>query len=206
MKSPVADAARRRTQAGLSLIELMVALLIGVFMIGGAIAVYMKARDAFAITDATARLQENARYALSVIETDVRMANYWGLNNRPDFITANGSSTFPTGCGSTFATDAANFVTGTNNTYSLACAASAGGAQTLTDVLIVRHASATRMPYTTSPIPAADRDKVLIVSSRTAGEIFVPKDLSNWIPPDTSFLVARRPSVTCGRCWSALIT
>ena len=28
---------------------------------------------------AAARLQENARYALAVIEQDLRMANYWGL-------------------------------------------------------------------------------------------------------------------------------
>lgn len=180
MKPQDVSAARR--QAGLSLIELMVALVIGLFMIGGAVAVYMKARDAFAVTDATARLQENARYALSVIESDVRMANFWGLNNRADFITVDGSSTFPAGCGANFATDAANFVTGSNNSYALSCAASSGGAQPNTDVLVVRHASATRMGYTASPIAAADRDKILIVSSRTSGQIFVPKDLSNWIP------------------------
>jgi type IV pilus assembly protein PilW len=170
-----------RVQTGVSLIELMVALVIGLFMIGGAITVYLKARDTYATTDATARLQENARYALSMIESDVRMADFWGLNNRWDTVTPDGTSTFPASCGAGFATDATNYLTGTNNTYTLTCVASGGGAQANTDVLITRHASATRLGYTTSPIPAADRDRVLVVTSRTTGEIFVPKDNANWI-------------------------
>jgi type IV pilus assembly protein PilW len=171
-------------QCGVSLIELMVALVIGLFMMGGAITVYLKARDTYATTDATARLQENARYALSVIETDVRMSDFWGLTNRYDAITADGSSTFPTSCGANFATDATNYVTGTNNTYSLSsstCAAYGAGAQSNSDVLITRHASATRLTYTASPIAVADRNRVLVISSRTAGDIFVPKDNSNWV-------------------------
>jgi type IV pilus assembly protein PilW len=174
---------RREPQLGVSLIELMVALVIGLFMIGGAIAVYLKAQDAYATTDATARLQENARYALGIIESDVRMANFWGLNNRPDFITANGSSAFPSDCGTTFATDVDNFLAGTNNTYSLSCGALGGGAVTGSDVLVVRHASATRITPQATPVAAAERDRVLVVSSRTAGQIFVPKDISNALPP-----------------------
>jgi hypothetical protein len=78
-------------------------------------------------------------------------------------------------------TDTTNYVEGTNNTYSLTCAASGGGAAANSDVLVARHASATRLGYTASPIPAADRDRVLVVTSRSAGEIFVPKDNANWI-------------------------
>jgi type IV pilus assembly protein PilW len=174
---------RHQSQRGVSLIELMVALVIGLFMIGGAIAVYLKAQDAYATTDATARLQENARYALGVIESDVRMGSFWGLNNRPDFITANASSAFPAACGATFATDVDNFLTGTNNTYSLACAATAGGAAANSDVLIVRHASANRITPQASPVATAERDRVLIVTSRMAGQIFVPKDIANALPP-----------------------
>jgi len=171
-------------QRGVSLIELMVALVIGLFMMGGAITVYLKARDTYATTDATARLQENARYALSVIETDVRMSDFWGLTNRYDTITTDGSSTFPSTCGATFATDATNYVTGTNNTYSLpssTCGGYGAGAQANSDVLVTRHASATRLTYTASPIAVADRNRVLVITSRTAGDIFVPKDNSNWV-------------------------
>jgi type IV pilus assembly protein PilW len=171
-----------RRARGVSLIELMVALVIGLVMIGGAITVYLKARDTYTTTDATARLQENARYAIALIESDVRMANFWGLNNRADFVKANVASAFPTGCGANYATDAYQYLAGTNNAYSLACAASGGGARPGSDVLIVRHASATRVTPQAALVPTADRDRVMIVSSRTAAEIFVPKDISNGIP------------------------
>lgn len=179
--NPLATCSPRNAR-GVSLIELMVALVIGLVMIGGAITVYLKARDTYATTDATARLQENARYAIALIESDVRMANFWGLNNRPDFVKVNAASALPTNCGATFASDVNRFLSGTNNTYSLACAASGGGARAGSDVLLVRHASATRVTPQSALVPAADRSRVMIVSSRTAAEIFVPQNTSNSIP------------------------
>ncbi len=174
-----------RHAAGVSLIELMVALTIGLVMMGGAVTVYLKARDTYATSETTARLQETGRYALGIIESDVRMANFWGLNNRADFVTANGSSVFPV-CSTitNWATDAVNYIGGNNNGYALPCAASGGGASTNTDVLISRHASATRLPAQdpATALPAANLDRVMIVSSRTAGQIFVPKDISNKVP------------------------
>ena len=65
--------------AGLSLIELLVALAIGAVLIFGATQVYVDSRNAYGVNETVARLQETARYAMSVIESDVRMANYWGL-------------------------------------------------------------------------------------------------------------------------------
>ncbi len=75
-----------RLQRGLSLVELMVALAIGAFLLAGAISVFGKTRDLYRTNDATARLQETARYAMSTIEADLRMANYWGLMSRADLI------------------------------------------------------------------------------------------------------------------------
>ena len=169
--------------AGVSLIELMVALTIGLILVGGAITAYLKARDTFAATEAAARLQENARYALSLIETDVRMAGFWGLNNRPDLIRSNANSAFPAACGPAWTTDVTNYLTGYNDAYVAPCAALGGGAQPNADVLIVRRASAQRITPQSASVGAANRDRVLIVTSRVAGEIFVPKDLANAIPP-----------------------
>jgi type IV pilus assembly protein PilW len=169
--------------AGVSLIELMVALTIGLILVGGAIAAYLKARDTFAATEAAARLQENARYALSLIETDVRMAGFWGLNNQPHLIRPNANSAFPAACGPAWTTDVTNYLTGYNDAYVAPCAALGGGAQPNADVLIVRRASAQRITPQAASVGAADRDRVLIVTSRVAGEIFVPKDLANAIPP-----------------------
>ncbi len=57
---------------------------IGTFLLAGAITVFGKTRDLYRTNDAAARLQETARYAMSTIEADLRMANYWGLMSRAD--------------------------------------------------------------------------------------------------------------------------
>jgi type IV pilus assembly protein PilW len=70
----------------MSLVELMVALAIGLFLLAGAITVFGKTRDLYRTNDSSARLQETARYAMSTIEADLRMANYWGLMSRADLV------------------------------------------------------------------------------------------------------------------------
>jgi len=80
------DISMRRSQQGVSLVELMVALAIGTFLLAGAITVFGKTRDLYRTNDAAARLQETARYAMGTIEADLRMANYWGLMSRADLI------------------------------------------------------------------------------------------------------------------------
>ena len=176
------QAAPRKRQDGSSLIELMVALVINLAVIGAAVTVYLKARDIYVTADTLARLQENARYAMGLIEADVRMANFWGLHNQADLIATNAASAFPANCGTGWVTDVANFVTGENNAYSASCAASGGGALPNTDLLIVRRASAQRISPQSGIVAAVNRNRVLVVTNPLAGEIFVPKDIGNGIP------------------------
>jgi type IV pilus assembly protein PilW len=68
-------------QRGINLIEIMVAMTIGLFLVLGATTLYINSKKTTDIDDAAARLQETARYAMSIIESDVRMASYWGLNS-----------------------------------------------------------------------------------------------------------------------------
>ena len=76
----------RQLQRGLSLVELMVALAIGAFLLAGAITVFGKTRDLYRNNDGAARLQKRRAMRLSTIEADLRMANYWGQMSRADFI------------------------------------------------------------------------------------------------------------------------
>lgn len=176
------QAASPKRNDGSSLIELMVALVINLCVIGAAVTMYLKARDIYVTAETLARVQENARYAMGLIEADVRMSNFWGLHNHSHFITTSLLSAFPLNCGVGWATDIASFVTGENNAYSLPCAASGGGAQAGGDVLIVRRASAQRISPQSGTVTALNRDRVLIVSNQLAGEIFVPKDIADSIP------------------------
>jgi type IV pilus assembly protein PilW len=70
-------------QAGLTLVELMVALAIGSFLIIGAIQIYSQSRQAFVVNESIARVQETAQFAMDTIEADLRMASNWGRNSRP---------------------------------------------------------------------------------------------------------------------------
>lgn len=110
-------------QKGMTLIELMVALAIGVFLMLGAVTVFMQGRTTFRITESVSRLQENGRFALDALEQDVRMAQFWGLTNHAEAITGRAAESpiDTTGalsaCGATWVIDLDNSIAATNNGY-----------------------------------------------------------------------------------------
>jgi type IV pilus assembly protein PilW len=135
-----------RRQAGVTLIELMVALAIGSFLMIGAVTVFMQSRTSFRVTESVARLQENARFAFDYIEPDIRMAQYWGLTSRQDAISNAARATEPNGigddsCGINWTIDLRNPVAASNNSYPWLCAATPAGAAAVanSDTLVVRH-------------------------------------------------------------------
>ena len=71
-----------RNQSGMTLVELLVALTIGSFLIIGAVQVYNQSRQAYVINDSIARVQETAQFAMDTLEADLRMASNWGQNSR----------------------------------------------------------------------------------------------------------------------------
>ena len=100
--------------SGMTLIELMVALAIGAFLMIGAITVFMQGRTTFR-TESLARLQENGRFALDVLEPDIRMAHYWGLTISATTFVKRGLPTrgaWPRACGNNWTIDFENSVTG----------------------------------------------------------------------------------------------
>ncbi|HTN34687.1 MAG TPA: PilW family protein [Marinobacter sp.] len=69
---------QRRSQSGLSLIELMIALVLGVVLTLGVTQVFLGSSKTYRTSDAVAFLQENMRFSLSRISRDVRMAGHSG--------------------------------------------------------------------------------------------------------------------------------
>jgi type IV pilus assembly protein PilW len=65
-------------QAGLSLIELMISLLLGSILIVGVIAVFDANRKVMAVSYDLNDLQDNAQTALYLMSEQIRMADYWG--------------------------------------------------------------------------------------------------------------------------------
>lgn len=68
----------RKQMAGLSLVELMIALLLGVILTLGATQVYLGTSQTYRLTDAIAHTQENVRFATSMVQRDVRGAGGLG--------------------------------------------------------------------------------------------------------------------------------
>lgn len=65
-------------QRGLSLVELMIAMTLGLLVIGAVAGVFLSSSRNFAQDERLSRMQENARYALHVLAEDLSMGGYWG--------------------------------------------------------------------------------------------------------------------------------
>ena len=69
---------------GLGLIELMIAVTIGLVLIAGALSVFVNSRQTYRTNQEFARLMESGNYALDQISQSVRLAGYWGKYNTGD--------------------------------------------------------------------------------------------------------------------------
>ena len=65
-------------QQGISLIEVLVAMLIGLFILAGVIKVMVDSKENFIVEQEFANMQENARFVAEEIAFEVRMAGYRG--------------------------------------------------------------------------------------------------------------------------------
>jgi type IV pilus assembly protein PilW len=67
-------------QRGVTLIELMVAMAIGLVIIAAVSFVYLSGVQGFRVQDAQSRAQEDARFIVDTMSRDIRMAGYFGCN------------------------------------------------------------------------------------------------------------------------------
>ncbi|MEE9333385.1 MAG: PilW family protein [Granulosicoccaceae bacterium] len=67
-----------RKQLGFSLIELLIASMLGIMLVGGVITVFSGTKRSSAINSNLTELQENARFALESIMREARMAGFQG--------------------------------------------------------------------------------------------------------------------------------
>lgn len=76
-------AAMPRRQRGLTLVELMIAITLGLILTAGMIQIFVSSKQTYRVEEAHSRLQESARLALEMVASDVRMASYWGCQPDP---------------------------------------------------------------------------------------------------------------------------
>ncbi|RDZ29251.1 PilW family protein [Lysobacter silvisoli] len=95
----------RSHAAGFSMVELMVALALGTFLMIGLLQVFDASRITYKLSEGLARVQENSRFAMDYLQRDLRMAGHMGcvadqsrllsLSNR-GFRSAFAAQTWPT--------------------------------------------------------------------------------------------------------------
>ena len=169
----------RTGQNGLTLVELMVSLVIGTILLIGAVTVYQQSRAAQRLNESVSLLQEKARFALDLLEPDLRLASFWGLTNHGEVLGGRTGQpgqlpAFSGDCATRWYVDVDNTINGINGTNVLgginASKAPMNGCiaddnyVAGTDVLVIRRASIANI------VPAAGR--VAIRSNRMAGQIF----------------------------------
>lgn len=160
--------------AGMSLIELMVALVIGSILMIGAITVYTQSRANYVVNESVSRLQENARFAMSFLEPDLRLASFWGLTSRPSLVEIPAAPAVANDCGVNWAVNLFANVGGDNNAYAWACPAFNGNPQLGADTLEVRHVS--------EQVTLPQANRVQVQSNRARGGVLFFDGLAPPLP------------------------
>ena len=141
---------------GFTMIELMISIALGSVILVGTVLMFQQSRAAYMVNDATSRLQENARFALDILDPDIRLASYWGATNRAEFVDGQKGTplelpTLAGDCADRWYIDLGNSLNGINgtsvigavnavNTPVASCIPNAQH-RAGTDILVVRHAS-----------------------------------------------------------------
>lgn len=81
-----------RRPVGLTLIEIMIALLIGTVLLVGLVQIFGASRTAYQLSEGLARVQENSRFAIDYLQRDIRMAGHFGCVNDQAHTQSNPSS------------------------------------------------------------------------------------------------------------------
>src|SRR3569832_1479172 len=155
---------KKKRQQGMTLVELLVAVTLGLLVIAGIGQIYTAAKRSYDILSSMSRLQDVGRYAIDSITRDIQRAGYWGLtdmktiiNNNPGWFPNGGIPYDPATYATCSTTDSSwgsmvqwrifglNDLIGPNGS-SYACISSSWGQG---DVLVVRYADP-------APPPACD--------------------------------------------------
>jgi type IV pilus assembly protein PilW len=172
----------RKQSQGFSLIELMVAMVVGLIIVSGAFSLHSGSRKTQIKNEEQMDMVADARFAIDLIAYDLRHAGMWGGTNKDGLIACKSTDApcVKTATGDTppssIAGDCATgwyynlsqpvFATNNSNPYGSTCITSSEGYVAGTDVLEIRYAD--------SNVPTAMlADQVYVRSNFINGRVFV---------------------------------
>ena len=95
--------AARLLQSGMTLVEIMVAMTIGIILLLALGSLFVNSTRVFKVNDEFSRMQENGAYALNTMGNDLRMAVFYGHIASND-LAIQGAITITNDCVSNWAT------------------------------------------------------------------------------------------------------
>ncbi len=114
-----------KQQLGLTLVELMIAMVIGLVLVGGVIQIFVANNQTYRVTENMSRMQENGRFALDIMGKMIRSAGFRGnveINFGDKFSTASPFTGDQSVIGADGTTDSVTFrYRGANNTAMTDC-------------------------------------------------------------------------------------
>ena len=177
---------------GFTLIELMLAMVIGLFLMAGVFTVYVNGSVAQDNTEKQSRLVDDARFAIETITSDLRTAGFWGKTNvfeylrgelnadpeiLPKTVPNQGDVLGPItaladpDCGERWYIDLARSFEASNDTNLFPGTCLKTGYVADTDVIVTKYAAASNI----LPANLADGVAYVYASYNSFGEIFVGK-------------------------------
>ncbi len=161
---------------GYSVVELLVALVIGLVLLLGVMAVFVTSRTSFDASEVQAHMSDDGRFAMTLFGEDLRMAGTWGTNSFTSMVDnrtlgpAERLAYLPVmagDCAVSFYTnlDLVVFASNNANPFPTTCIPGTANYLANTDVLVVRYAD---------PTPIADNltaNGVVYVRSETGNSV-----------------------------------
>ena len=153
-----------RRQQGVTLVELMIALAIGLLVTVAMLKVYVDASGMYRFNEGLARVQENGRFALEFIRRDARVAGFWGCNSnaKPNPGIKEASDAY---------IDVDRYITGTeggdNDPDSITFRSATGSGSPLTTGM-----SGTAAGVTVKSVGALSTDTAVLISDCENGDLF----------------------------------
>ncbi len=175
-------------QTGVTLVELMIAITVGLILSAGLVQIFTSSKQAYKLQDSLGLLQENGRFALNTITRAAHMADHWGGID-PEDVQAGGISgniTGVGGCNGAWVADTNTGVRGYEGAASIGavvgfpagCIASSDYVAN-SDILVVRYADAETVPAANDATTIFVRSAVGSFGTLMLGSGAIPASLPN---------------------------
>jgi type IV pilus assembly protein PilW len=173
-------------QGGITLLEIMVSLVLGLFIIAAVLTLLVNSRSGFQTSENQAHMLENARYAFHSIGRDLRHAGSYGRLSWSSLIFGQDAMGTAIGdCNAGFYIDVSRKIYGANesNPFGGSCIPSADYLSG-TDILVTRYARPTAI---TDADTLLSGNRVYIQANESRGEIFLGGAAAPTHSPDNNF-------------------